>query len=256
MRRLRPDPGGQGRLLPAVLAAGPLPGQARRRPAAGRRVGPAGRRSPALAPAVLRPDAACAARTARCTSTAAGGAPVKPPPQPAGRPAFRWIQPRLFEARRDFTRFDEERPPTSATRGWPGALYLAWRRRRGPRLAAGSPVRRPAGADHRAVRARARRHRPVLRDHPVAAALGLQRRADRRGAPGDGRAGRRPACRPSRPGWTASSTAWPPASAPTSRPGCGPCATAPRAAGPGDIAYGLEPPAPRPPGAAGLVRPL
>lgn len=35
------------------------------------------------------------------------GAPVKPPPTPAGRPAFRWIQSRLFEARRDFTRFDE-----------------------------------------------------------------------------------------------------------------------------------------------------
>jgi hypothetical protein len=36
------------------------------------------------------------------------GAPVKLPPVPAGRPAFRWVQPRLFEAWRDFTRFNED----------------------------------------------------------------------------------------------------------------------------------------------------
>ena len=56
------------------------------------------------------------------------GAPPKPPPAPAGRPACRWIQARLFEARRDFTRFDES---TGADLGNPWlawGLYLAWRR--------------------------------------------------------------------------------------------------------------------------------
>jgi hypothetical protein len=35
-----------------------------------------------------------------------------------------------------------------------------------------NPLRRPPGADHRAVPAPARRHRPVLRDHPAAAGPG------------------------------------------------------------------------------------
>ena len=60
----------------------------------------------------------------------------------------------------------------------------------GAPLAAGTPVRRPPRADHRAVPAPARRHRPVLRDHPAAAGPGPPGRANRRGAPGDGRAGR------------------------------------------------------------------
>ena len=69
------------------------------------------------------------------------GAPAKLPPAPAGRPACRWIQGRLFEARRDLTRFDEN---TGADLGNPWlawALYLAWRRgeargwRRGRRFA-------------------------------------------------------------------------------------------------------------------------
>jgi hypothetical protein len=56
------------------------------------------------------------------------GAPPKPPPAPAGRPACRWIQGRLFEAHRDFTRSGED---TGADLGNPWlawALYLAWRR--------------------------------------------------------------------------------------------------------------------------------
>ena len=56
------------------------------------------------------------------------GAPPKPPPAPAGRPACRWVQVRLFEASRDFTRFDES---TGADPGNPWlawGLYLAWRR--------------------------------------------------------------------------------------------------------------------------------
>jgi integrase len=69
------------------------------------------------------------------------GAPAKPPPAPAGRPAFRWAQPWLFEAWRDFTRFGEE---TGADPGNPWlawGLYLAWQRgeargwRRGLRFA-------------------------------------------------------------------------------------------------------------------------
>ena len=45
------------------------------------------------------------------------GAPRQPPPAPAVRPACRWIQPGLFEARRDFTRVDGAPTPTSTTRG-------------------------------------------------------------------------------------------------------------------------------------------
>ncbi len=69
------------------------------------------------------------------------GAPAKPPPAPAGRPAVRWVQARLFEAGRDFTRFDED---TGADPGNPWlawGLYLAWQRgesrgwRRGLRFA-------------------------------------------------------------------------------------------------------------------------
>jgi hypothetical protein len=48
------------------------------------------------------------------------GAPAKPPPAPTGRPRFRRVQARLFEARRDFTRFDED---AEADLGNP---WLAW----------------------------------------------------------------------------------------------------------------------------------
>jgi integrase len=69
------------------------------------------------------------------------GAPAKPPPAPAGRPAFRWVQARLVEAWRDFTRFDEdtEADPGNPWLAW--GLYLAWQRgesrgwRRGLRFA-------------------------------------------------------------------------------------------------------------------------
>ncbi|MGD0062285.1 MAG: hypothetical protein ABSB76_02455 [Streptosporangiaceae bacterium] len=55
------------------------------------------------------------------------GAPVKPPPAPAGRPALRWVQPWLFEAWRDFTRFDEDadadlgNPWVAWASTWPGS---------------------------------------------------------------------------------------------------------------------------------------
>jgi hypothetical protein len=68
------------------------------------------------------------------------GAPVKPPPAPAGRPAFRWAQPRLFEAWRDFTRFDEDADADLGNPWLAWGLYLAWQRgeargwRRGVRL--------------------------------------------------------------------------------------------------------------------------
>ena len=54
------------------------------------------------------------------------GAPPKPPPAPAGRPAFRWIQPRLFEAWRDFTRFDEDADTDLGNPWLAWGLYLAW----------------------------------------------------------------------------------------------------------------------------------
>src|SRR5438105_12458582 len=66
-------------LLPAVLAAGSLPGQARRRRAAGRGVGPAGRRPPAPPPAVLRPDAP--------PPPARPGSPARPSRRPGQAPA-------------------------------------------------------------------------------------------------------------------------------------------------------------------------
>ena len=69
------------------------------------------------------------------------GSPAKPPPAPAGRPAFRWVQARLFEARRDFTRFDEDAAADLGSPWVAWGLYLAWRRgeargwRRGLRFA-------------------------------------------------------------------------------------------------------------------------
>jgi hypothetical protein len=59
---------------------------------------------------------------------ASRGAPAKPPPAPAGRPAFRWIQSRLSGARRDFTRFDEDAGADLGNPWLAWGLYLAWRR--------------------------------------------------------------------------------------------------------------------------------
>jgi len=56
------------------------------------------------------------------------GAPPTPPPAPAGRPACRWIQARLSEARRDFTRFDESADAYLGNPWLAWGLYLAWRR--------------------------------------------------------------------------------------------------------------------------------
>src|SRR6266446_5622818 len=67
------------------------------------------------------------------------GAPAKPPPAPAGRPAFRWIQPRLFEAWRDFTRFDEEADADLGNPWLAWRLYLAWQRGEA-RAGGGTPV--------------------------------------------------------------------------------------------------------------------
>jgi hypothetical protein len=69
------------------------------------------------------------------------GMPPKPPPPPAARPQSRWVQPRLFEAHRDFTRFDES-TDVDLTNPWlTWAIYLAYQRgeargwRRGVRFA-------------------------------------------------------------------------------------------------------------------------
>jgi hypothetical protein len=65
----------------------------------------------------------------------------KPPPPPAVQPAEQWIQIRLFETRRDFTRFDESTDADLANPWLSWALYLAYRRgeargwRRGVRFA-------------------------------------------------------------------------------------------------------------------------
>jgi integrase len=56
------------------------------------------------------------------------GAPAKPPPAPAGRPAGRWVQPRLFDAWRDFTRFDEDADADPGNPWLAWGLYLAWQR--------------------------------------------------------------------------------------------------------------------------------
>ena len=137
---LREDPGGQGRLLPDVLAAGPLPVQARRRPPARRGVGPARQRSPALASAVLRPDAAppparagSPAQPARCAGQAPAGTCRRRPS--AGSRAG------CSRVCRDFTRFDENTGADLANPWLAWALYLAWCRgeargwRRGRRFA-------------------------------------------------------------------------------------------------------------------------
>jgi hypothetical protein len=69
------------------------------------------------------------------------GMPPKPPPTPTARPPVRWVQPRLFETHRDFTRFDES-TGVDLTNPWlTWAIYLAYQRgeargwRRGVRFA-------------------------------------------------------------------------------------------------------------------------
>ena len=56
------------------------------------------------------------------------GTQAKPPPAPAGRPAFRWVQPRLFDAWRDFTRFNEDTDASLDNPWLAWGLYLAWQR--------------------------------------------------------------------------------------------------------------------------------
>ena len=56
------------------------------------------------------------------------GAPRKPPPAPAPCPAVRWLQPRLFETGKDFTRFDEGNDAALQNPWLIWAIYLAHRR--------------------------------------------------------------------------------------------------------------------------------
>ena len=56
------------------------------------------------------------------------GAPRKPPPVPASCPAVRWLQPRLFEGGKDFTRFDEDNDADLQNPWLTWAIYLARRR--------------------------------------------------------------------------------------------------------------------------------
>ena len=118
------------------------------------------------------------------------GAPRKPPPAPAPCPAVRWLQPRLFETGKDFTRFDEGNDAALQNPWLIWAIYLAHQRgeargwKRGIRLG----VRRAliiVLSGHAAGDTVL-----LLRDLPGTAGPGHQRRTGRRGAPGDGRAGR------------------------------------------------------------------
>jgi hypothetical protein len=56
------------------------------------------------------------------------GAPREPPPASALCPAVRWLQPRLFEAGKDFTRFDEDNDAGLQNPWLIWAIYLARRR--------------------------------------------------------------------------------------------------------------------------------
>ncbi len=56
------------------------------------------------------------------------GRPAKPAPTPAGRPVNVAAQLRLFDARRDFARFDERRDPDLANPWLVWAHYMAQRR--------------------------------------------------------------------------------------------------------------------------------
>ena len=194
-----------------------------------------------------RPDAQPPARTA-------DGKPRPQPPHPP-RPPTGWVQPRLFDARRDYTRFDEA-PPRRPQQPLAGrARYLARPRGEARGWQRGRRVRRPPGADHPAVR-----HKPTATRSGTPRCSRVHRPRD--SAPGaPPRSSRRSACsamtasRPSRPGWSATSTAWPPASAPTSRHWLrtlrhGGPRSRPRAP------HRLDPHARVRPGAAGLVGPL
>ena len=64
----------------------------------------------------------------RPVGTGRRGAPRKPPPAPASCPAVRWLQPRLFEAGKDFTRFDEDNNAGLQNPWLIWAIYLACRR--------------------------------------------------------------------------------------------------------------------------------
>jgi hypothetical protein len=124
--RMRPRARGQGRPLPAVLAADPPRIPARRRPAARSGLGSGGRHAPPP-PAVLRPDEGPPGRGAG-RQLDRRGAPRKPPPAPAPCPAVRWLQPRLFETGKDFTRFDEGNDAALQNPWLIWAIYLAHRR--------------------------------------------------------------------------------------------------------------------------------
>jgi hypothetical protein len=159
------------------------------------------------------------------------GAPRKQPPVPAWCPAVRWLQPRLFETGKDFTRFDEDTGADLHNPWLIWAIYLArrqgeacgWKRgiRLGVRRALIIVLSGHAAGDTVCYS----EIFPALRARDIS--------VDR--AP---RCSRRWACwpmtgtPPSRAGWTASSTASPTASAGRPGRGCGPCATAARGPGP------------------------
>ena len=217
VHRVRPGAAGEERVLPAVL------GPAVRRPCLGRDRAPGGgrpgrgRREDRPSPAVLRPDGT--AHGSRAGASRAAPPAQGPPPEAA------WVQPGLPAPH---ARPGRRRRPA---RPWPprSASPTA-----SPRPA-GGPARSGAGsardwpsrwtATRKARTSRGHGHCPRC-GHGTCAPGTSPRSSGRRacwtttGAP------------PSTPGWTASSTAWPPGSAATPSAGCAPSKTAAPAAAP------------------------
>ena len=198
LRGLRPDDRDPEGLLPAVLEPGP-----RGRRAPGRCHGKA------KAVYFLQGVGAChqlffaemvitrGARTTPPPTHRRRGRPATPPPAPAGRPHSRWVQPRLFDVRRDFTRHNQQahadaaNPAGNPWLAW--AYYLAYRRgeARGWRPKVHAEVRRAL-----AIVLAGFADGDVVRYSELVAAmraLGIRVESGRRGPGRDGRAGRRPA---------------------------------------------------------------
>jgi hypothetical protein len=159
------------------------------------------------------------------------GAPLKPPPAPVGRPAVRAVQLRLFEAHRDFTRF-EESTSVDLTNPWlRWAIYLAYQRgeargwRRGVRIGVRRGLTIVLSAHAAGDVVRWSELSPVMR----ALWISTERvpRSSRRWV-----CCSMTAAPPSRPGCTANSTGSLPGSASLPKPGYKRCTTAGHEPGP------------------------
>ena len=226
---MRPRARGQGRPLPALLAAGPprIPGS----PAACRE-----ERSRFWRPARPLPPAVLRRMKGRRAEGPARqhdrrGAPRKPPPRPPMSRRPGWLQPRLFETGKDFTRFDERQRRRPAqpvahlgdllarrrgeARGWKRGMRLGVRR--ALIIVLSGPRRRRHYCSPRSSRRCAARDISAERAAEVLEEMGVL--VDDR--------------RPSFEGWLERRLeASPRASAGRPGRGCGPCATGARGPGP------------------------